>query len=211
MLCSSWLGWSRRVCAWPMRQEKKLLALYTTGIASHYNCFFSMFSFNACKYQVFDIWICSNASPHYDLSYSPNPISIIRLPFAVLQARLRLPAHRYYSPSDSETNRGQSQGTFLQILYSVGDTWIVIRDPKIIFVKTSSCAISFYHWQNFYGERLGKIYIVHANWLFWSGFFLILKPLLGLVSRKSDKILLLSDAKGRGNDMCDLQGPRNQF
>ena len=41
--------------------------------------------------------------------------------------------------------------------------------------------------------------MVHANWLFCSGFHLVLKPLLGLVSSKSDKIHLLSDAKGEGN------------
>lgn len=41
--------------------------------------------------------------------------------------------------------------------------------------------------------------MVHANWLFWTGFFLVLKPFLGLVSSKSDKLILLSDAKG-GSD-----------
>lgn len=92
------------------------------------------------------------------------------------------------------------------------DCQVVIRDPEIMEnFKISLRAITFYDWQNFYGERLGKIYIVHANWFFWSGFFLILKPLLGLVSRKSDKILLLSDAKGKGNDACDLQGHFDRF
>ena len=98
------------------------------------------------------------------------------------------------------------------ILNNVCDCQVVIRDPEIMEnFKISLRAITFYDWQNFYGERLGKIYIVHANWFFWSGFFLILKPLLGLVSRKSDKILLLSDAKGKGNDACDLQGHFDRF
>ena len=35
--------------------------------------FFFMSLFYTFKYEVFDIWIYSNASPHSDLSYSPNP------------------------------------------------------------------------------------------------------------------------------------------
>jgi hypothetical protein len=50
--------------------------------------------------------------------------------------------------------------------------------------------------RNFYGSRLGVIYVVHANWFFWAIFTVVLKPFLSLISKHSDKIVLLNDSDG---------------
>ena len=51
--------------------------------------------------------------------------------------------------------------------------------------------------QNFYGPRLGNIYIVHANWFFWGIYKAIIRPFLVVVSSSMrDKVHLLNDEKG---------------
>ena len=51
--------------------------------------------------------------------------------------------------------------------------------------------------RTYYGDRLGIIYIVYANWLFWTLFQFILKPFLLLISRQGDRMLMVADEKGK--------------
>jgi hypothetical protein len=55
---------------------------------------------------------------------------------------------------------------------------------------------TFDQLRTFYGTRLGVLYILHANWFFWSFFMVILKPSLNLLSSYSHKIQLVQDVRG---------------
>lgn len=55
---------------------------------------------------------------------------------------------------------------------------------------------TFDQLRTFYGTRLGVLYILHANFFFWTFFTLFLKPFLNLLSSHSHKIQLVNDVRG---------------
>ena len=43
---------------------------------------------------------------------------------------------------------------------------------------------------------MGQLYIIHANWLYWGAFAILLKPFLSIFTSNIKKILLLHNEKG---------------